>query len=44
MDAIDGMLVWFDKQMKHDVKLMKCGDAKFFCGHKNIRIKYASCM
>jgi hypothetical protein len=34
MGAIDGMLVWIYKPLKHDVKLTKSGKAKFFCERK----------
>jgi hypothetical protein len=44
MGAIDGMLVWIHKPSKQDVKVMKCGEAKFFCGRKKIWFEYASRM
>ena len=32
--SIDGILIWIHKPGKHDVKAIKFGPAKFFCGRK----------
>jgi DDE superfamily endonuclease len=34
MGAIDGILIWIHTPSKQDVRITKCGEAKFFCGQK----------
>ena len=32
--AIDGMLVWTEKPLKEECKVMECGEKRFMCGRK----------